>query len=35
MVRPESVAEAVVYAILLPPQSNLSQIELEPLQGVL
>jgi NAD(P)-dependent dehydrogenase (short-subunit alcohol dehydrogenase family) len=35
MVRPENVAEAVVYAVLLPPQSNLSQIELEPLQGVL
>jgi NAD(P)-dependent dehydrogenase (short-subunit alcohol dehydrogenase family) len=35
MVRPESVAEAVVYAVLLPPQANLSQIEIEPLQGVL
>jgi NAD(P)-dependent dehydrogenase (short-subunit alcohol dehydrogenase family) len=35
MVRPESVADAVVYAVLLPPQANLSQIELEPLQGVL
>jgi NAD(P)-dependent dehydrogenase (short-subunit alcohol dehydrogenase family) len=35
MVQPASVAEAVVYAVLLPPQANLSQLELEPLQGVL
>lgn len=35
MVTPESISEAVVYAVLLPPQANLSQLELEPLQGVL
>ncbi len=35
MVQPESVAEAVVYAVTLPPQANLSVLELEPLQGVL
>lgn len=35
MVKPESVAEAVVYAVLLPAAANLSQLELEPLQGVL
>src|SRR5664279_6170976 len=28
MVKPESIAEAVVYAVLLPPQANLSQLEL-------
>ncbi len=35
MVTPQSIAEAVVYAVLLPPQANLSQLELEPLHGVL
>lgn len=35
MVRPEDVAAAVLYAVTLPPQANLSQLELMPLQGVL
>ena len=35
MVKPESVAQAVVYAVLLPAAANLSQMELWPLQGVL
>lgn len=35
MVRPESVAEAVVYAVTLPEQANLSALELVPLAGVL
>ncbi|HVP55137.1 MAG TPA: SDR family oxidoreductase [Candidatus Eisenbacteria bacterium] len=35
MVEPENVAQAVLYAVLLPPQVNLSQLELVPLEGVL
>ena len=35
MVKPESVADAVVYAVTLPAESNLSELELVPLQGVL
>jgi NAD(P)-dependent dehydrogenase (short-subunit alcohol dehydrogenase family) len=35
MVTPESVADAVIYAATLPPQANLSVLELVPLQGVL
>ncbi|HVP49597.1 MAG TPA: SDR family oxidoreductase, partial [Candidatus Bathyarchaeia archaeon] len=35
MVSPESVAEAVLYAVTLPPQANLQELELLPLAGVL
>ena len=35
MVRVEDVAAAVVYAATLPPQSNLSVLEIVPLQGIL
>jgi len=35
MVTPESVAQAVVYAVTLPEQANLSELDLVPLQGVL
>ncbi len=35
MVTPESVADAVVYAATLPPQANLSVLELVPMQGIL
>jgi NAD(P)-dependent dehydrogenase (short-subunit alcohol dehydrogenase family) len=35
MVKPESVAEAVLYAVLLPPEANLSELVLAPLEGVL
>ncbi len=35
MVKPESIAEAVLYAVLLPPTSNLSELVLVPLEGVL
>jgi len=35
MVRPESIAAAVVYAVTLPAAANLSELELVPLQGVL
>lgn len=35
MVEPKSVAEAVLYAVLLPPTANLSELVLVPLEGVL
>ena len=35
MVEPASLAQAVLYAVLLPPQVNLSEIVLVPLEGVL
>ncbi|HEY4900666.1 MAG TPA: SDR family oxidoreductase [Terriglobales bacterium] len=35
MVQPESIAEAVLYAVLLPPAANLSELVLVPLEGVL
>jgi 3-hydroxybutyrate dehydrogenase len=35
MVEPASVAEAVLYAVLLPPAANLSELVLVPLEGVL
>ena len=35
MVEPESVAEAVLYAVLLPPAANLSELVLVPVEGVL
>jgi NAD(P)-dependent dehydrogenase (short-subunit alcohol dehydrogenase family) len=35
MVEPESVAQAVLYAVLLPPAANLSELVLVPLEGVL
>jgi len=35
MVEPASVAEAVLYAVLLPPAANLSELVLVPLVGVL
>ena len=35
MVTPASVADAVVYAVTLPEQANLQELELLPLQGVL
>jgi NAD(P)-dependent dehydrogenase (short-subunit alcohol dehydrogenase family) len=33
MMRPESVAEAVLYAVLLPPEANLSEIIVTPILG--
>jgi len=35
MVDPKSVAQAVLYAVLLPPNANLSELMLVPMQGVL
>jgi len=35
MVQPESIAEAVLYAVLLPPAANLSELVLVPMEGVL
>ena len=35
MVEPASVAEAVLYAVLLPPAANLSELVLVPIDGVL
>jgi len=35
MVEPASVAEAVLYAVLLPPAANLSELVLVPMEGVL
>jgi NAD(P)-dependent dehydrogenase (short-subunit alcohol dehydrogenase family) len=35
MVRPEDIATAVLYAVTLPPQAHLSQLELVPMQGAL
>ncbi len=35
MVEPESLAQAVLYAVLLPPQVNLSELVLVPVEGVL
>jgi NAD(P)-dependent dehydrogenase (short-subunit alcohol dehydrogenase family) len=35
MVTPQSVADAVVYAVTLPPEANLQELELLPLKGVL
>lgn len=33
MVKPESIAQAVLYAVLLPPEANLSEIIVTPLLG--
>lgn len=33
MIKPESIAEAVLYAVLLPPEANLSEIMVTPLLG--
>ena len=35
MVEPESLAQAVLYAVLLPPNANLSELLLVPMEGVL
>ena len=33
MIKPESIAEAVLYAVLLPPEADLSEIMVTPLLG--
>ena len=33
MIKPESIAEAVLYAVLLPPEANLSEVIVTPLLG--
>ncbi len=33
MMKPESIAEAVLYAVLLPPEANLSEIIVTPTLG--
>ena len=35
MVEPETLAQAVLYAVLLPPNANLSELVLVPMKGVL
>jgi len=35
MLDPKSVADAVLYAVLLPPEANLSELLLVPMEGVL
>jgi len=35
MVTVEAVAQAVLYAVLLPPNANLSELLLEPTSGAL
>lgn len=35
MIEPESVAQAVLYALLLPPNANLSELVLVPVRGAL
>ena len=35
MVEPDNLAQAVLYAVWLPPKVNLSELQLVPMEGVL